>query len=359
MTAFQPRVFSGVQPTGNLHLGNYLGAVSRWVPLQDQMPTIFCVVDSHAITAGFPDPEELSNATREVTAAYMAAGIDPDKSIIFNQSQVREHAELAWIFNCVARIGWLNRMTQFKEKAGKNKENASVGLFAYPNLMAADILAYRATHVPVGDDQKQHLELTRDIAAKFNNDFGDRIKDLGIGVPNPTPSPELPEQLYFPLTEPMIAGPATRIMSLRDGTKKMSKSDPSDLSRINLTDDADTIARKVRKAKTDPDALPSEVDGLENRPEADNLVGIFAALNGSSKEDVLKDFGGQQFSTFKPALSDLAVGKLSPMTDEMRRLMDDKTQIDSVLKTGAEKASAIAEPVLKDVRKIIGFLDVR
>ena len=359
MTAFQPRVFSGVQPTGNLHLGNYLGAVSRWVPLQDQMPTIFCVVDSHAITAGFPDPEELSNATREVTAAYIAAGIDPDKSIIFNQSQVREHAELAWIFNCVARIGWLNRMTQFKEKAGKNKENASVGLFAYPNLMAADILAYRATHVPVGDDQKQHLELTRDIAAKFNNDFGDRIKDLGIGVPNPTPSPELPEQLYFPLTEPMIAGPATRIMSLRDGTKKMSKSDPSDLSRINLTDDADTIARKVRKAKTDPDALPSEVDGLENRPEADNLVGIFAALNDSSKEDVLKDFGGQQFSTFKPALSELAVGKLSPMTDEMRRLMDDKTQIDSVLKTGAEKASAIAEPVLKDVRRIIGFLDVR
>ncbi|WP_434054531.1 MAG: tryptophan--tRNA ligase [Roseibium sp.] len=359
MTAFQPRVFSGVQPTGNLHLGNYLGAVSRWVPLQDQMPTIFCVVDSHAITAGFPDPEELSNATREVTAAYMAAGIDPQKSIIFNQSQVREHAELAWIFNCVARIGWLNRMTQFKEKAGKNKENASVGLFAYPNLMAADILAYRATHVPVGDDQKQHLELTRDIAAKFNNDFGDRIKDLGIGVPNPTPSPELPEQLYFPLTEPMIAGPATRIMSLRDGTKKMSKSDPSDLSRINLTDDADTIARKVRKAKTDPDALPSEVDGLESRPEADNLVGIFAALNGSSKEEVLKDFGGQQFSTFKPALSELAVGKLSPMTDEMRRLMDDKSQIDSVLKTGAEKASAIAEPVLKDVRKIIGFLDVR
>ncbi|WP_299477388.1 tryptophan--tRNA ligase [uncultured Roseibium sp.] len=359
MTEFQPRVFSGVQPTGNLHLGNYLGAVSRWVPLQDQMPTIFCVVDSHAITAGFPDPNELSEATREVTAAYMAAGIDPKKSIIFNQSQVREHAELAWIFNCVARIGWLNRMTQFKEKAGKNKENASVGLFAYPNLMAADILAYRATHVPVGDDQKQHLELTRDIAAKFNNDFGDRIKDLGIGVPNPTPSNELPEQLYFPLTEPMIAGPATRIMSLRDGTKKMSKSDPSDLSRINLTDDADTIAKKVRKAKTDPDALPSEVDGLSERPEADNLVGIFAALQGTSKEDVLKDFGGQQFSAFKPALSELAVTKLSPMTDEMRRLMDDKTQIDTVLKEGAEKASAIAEPVLKDVRRIIGFLDVR
>ncbi|MES0812424.1 tryptophan--tRNA ligase [Roseibium sp. SCPC15] len=359
MTEFQPRVFSGVQPTGNLHLGNYLGAVSRWVPLQDQMPTIFCVVDSHAITAGFPDPLELTNATREVTAAYMAAGIDPKKSIIFNQSQVREHTELAWIFNCVARMGWLSRMTQFKEKAGKNRENASVGLFAYPNLMAADILAYRATHVPVGDDQKQHLELTRDIAAKFNNDFGDRIKELGIGVPNPTPSPELPEQLYFPMTEPMIAGPATRIMSLRDGTKKMSKSDASDLSRINLTDDADTIAKKVKKAKTDPDALPSEADGLESRPEADNLVGIYAALAGMSKEEVLKDFGGQQFSAFKPALSELAVGKLSPMTDEMRRLMDDKTQIDAVLKEGAEKASAIAEPVLKDVRKIIGFLEVR
>jgi len=359
MAEFQPRVFSGVQPTGNLHLGNYLGAVSRWVPLQDQMPTIFCVVDSHAITAGFPDPHELAEATREVTAAYMAAGIDPKKSIIFNQSQVREHAELAWIFNCVARMGWLNRMTQFKEKAGKNRENASVGLFAYPNLMAADILAYRGTHVPVGDDQKQHLELTRDIAAKFNNDFADRIKELGIGVPNPTPSPELPEYLYFPMTEPMIAGPATRIMSLRDGTKKMSKSDPSDLSRINLTDDAETIAKKVKKAKTDPDALPSETEGLEGRPEADNLVGIFAALSGTSKADVLKDFGGQQFSAFKPALSDLAVAKLSPMTDEMRRLQNDKAEIDAVLKDGAEKASEIAEPVLKDVRRIIGFLDVR
>jgi tryptophanyl-tRNA synthetase len=359
MTAFQPRVFSGVQPTGNLHLGNYLGAVSRWVPLQDQMPAIFCVVDSHAITAGFPDAGELTNATREVTAAYMAAGIDPKKSIIFNQSQVREHMELAWIFNCVARMGWLNRMTQFKEKAGKNKENASVGLFAYPNLMAADILAYRATHVPVGDDQKQHLELTRDIAAKFNNDFGARIKELGIGVPNPTPSPELPEELYFPLTEPMIAGPATRIMSLRDGTKKMSKSDPSDLSRINLKDDADAIAKKIKKAKTDPDALPSETDGLEGRPEADNLVGIYAALNGMSKDDVLKEYGGQQFSAFKPALSDLAVAKLAPMTDEMRRLTGDPAQIDAILKEGAENASAIAEPVLKDVRKIIGFLDVR
>ncbi|TYC72334.1 tryptophan--tRNA ligase [Stappia sp. BW2] len=359
MAEFQPRVFSGVQPTGNLHLGNYLGAVSRWVPLQDQMPTIFCVVDSHAITAGFPDPHELAQATREVTAAYMAAGIDPKKSIIFNQSQVREHTELAWIFNCVARMGWLNRMTQFKEKAGKNKENASVGLFAYPNLMAADILAYRATHVPVGDDQKQHLELTRDIAAKFNNDFAERIKELDIGIANPTPSPELPEYLYFPLTEPMIAGPATRIMSLRDGTKKMSKSDPSDLSRINLTDDADSISKKIKKAKTDPDALPSETDGLEGRPEADNLVGIFAALSGATKADVLKEYGGQQFSAFKPALSDLAVEKLSPMTDQMRHLMDDRAEIDAILKDGAEKASAIAEPVLKDVRKIIGFIDVR
>ncbi|MFD1697438.1 tryptophan--tRNA ligase [Roseibium aestuarii] len=359
MTAFHNRVFSGVQPTGNLHLGNYLGAVSRWVPLQDQMETIFCVVDLHAITAGFPDPATLRHATREVTAAYLAAGIDASKSIIFNQSQVREHAELAWIFNCVARMGWLNRMTQFKEKAGKNKENASVGLFAYPNLMAADILAYRATHVPVGDDQKQHLELTRDIAAKFNNDFAASIKELGLGVPNPTPSPETPEQVYFPLTEPMIAGPATRIMSLRDGTKKMSKSDPSDLSRINLTDDADAISKKIKKAKTDPDALPSETDGLKDRPEADNLVGIYAALAGMTKQDVLGEYGGQQFSAFKPALSDLAVAKLSPMTDEMRRLMGDQAEIDKVLKDGAERASAIAEPILKDVRRIVGFLELR
>lgn len=359
MTAFQPRVFSGVQPTGNLHLGNYLGAVSRWVPLQDQMETIFCVVDLHAITAGFPTQAELKGATREVTAAYIAAGINPAKSIIFNQSQVREHAELAWIFNCVARIGWMNRMTQFKDKAGKNRENASLGLLAYPSLMAADILAYKATHVPVGDDQKQHLELTRDIATKFNHDFADRIKELGVGVPNPTPSPELPDEIFFPLTEPMIAGPATRIMSLRDGTKKMSKSDPSDLSRINLTDDADAIAKKIKKAKTDPEALPSEVDGLSGRPEADNLVGIYAALSGKSKDEVLADFGGQQFSAFKPALSDLAVEKLSPMTDEMRRLLADPAEIDAILKVGAEKASAIAEPVLKEVRSIIGFLDVR
>ncbi|MBO6758034.1 MAG: tryptophan--tRNA ligase [Roseibium sp.] len=358
MTAFQPRVFSGVQPTGNLHLGNYIGAISRFVPLQDEMPSIFCVVDLHAITA-WQNPKELSQATREVTAAYLASGIDPKKAIIFNQSQVKEHAELAWIFNCIARMGWLNRMTQFKEKAGKNKENASVGLFAYPTLMAADILAYRGTHVPVGDDQKQHLELTRDIAQKFNNDFSDRIQELGVGVPNPTPSNELPPELFFPITEPLIAGEAARIMSLRDGTKKMSKSDPSDLSRINLTDDADMIAKKIRKAKTDPEPLPGDVEGLKTRPEADNLVGIYAALDGSNKQTVLKDFGGRQFSEFKPALSDLAVAKLTPITEEMRRLLESPGEIDAILKDGAEKASEIAEPVLRDVRKIVGFLDVR
>ena len=358
MTVFSPRVFSGVQPTGNLHLGNYLGAISRFVPLQDQMPAIFCVVDMHAITVKF-DPQELTRATREVTAAYLAAGIDPAKAIIFNQSQVREHAELAWVFNCIARMGWLNRMTQFKEKAGKNRENASVGLFAYPSLMAADILAYRATHVPVGDDQKQHLELTRDIAQKFNNDFAERIKALGLGVPNPTPSPELPDELYLPLTEPMIAGPATRIMSLRDGTKKMSKSDPSDLSRINLRDSADDIAKKVRKAKTDPEPLPSAEDGLNERPEAANLVGIYAALIQGTKAQVLREFGGQPFSVFKPALADLAVDRLAPMADEMNRLLADPASIDAILKDGAERASAIAEPVLRDVRAICGFLNVR
>ncbi len=358
MTAFQPRVFSGVQPTGNLHLGNYLGAIVRFVPLQDQMPTIFSIVDMHAITV-WQDPAELTQQTREVTAAYLAAGVDPKKSIIFNQSQVKEHAELAWIFNCIARMGWLKRMTQFKDKAGKNAENASVGLFAYPNLMAADILAYRATHVPVGDDQKQHLELTRDIAQKFNNDFAERIKELGLGVPNPEPTHEAPDELYFPITEPMITGPATRIMSLRDGNKKMSKSDPSDLSRINLTDDQDTIAKKIRKAKTDPEALPSEVDGLEGRAEADNLVGIYAALAGKSKAEVLADFGGQQFSAFKPALSELAVDKLAPMNAEMRRIMDDPAGVDAVLRDGAERAGAIAEPILHDVRRIMGFLESR
>jgi tryptophanyl-tRNA synthetase len=358
LNQFQPRVFSGVQPTGNLHLGNYLGAISRFVPLQDEMPTIYCVVDMHAITVKH-DPAALTVATREVTAAYLAAGIDPKKAIIFNQSQVREHAELAWIFNCIARMGWLSRMTQFKEKAGKNRENASVGLFAYPTLMAADILAYRATHVPVGDDQKQHLELTRDIAQKFNNDFAERIAELGVGVPNPTPSPELPGELFFPLTEPMIAGPATRIMSLRDGTKKMSKSDPSDLSRINLRDTADEISKKIRKAKTDPEPLPGDIEGLADRAEAANLVGIYAALSGRTKDEVLSDFGGQPFSVFKPALADLAVEQLAPMADEMNRLMAEPDHIHAVLRDGAERASAIAEPILHDARRICGFLECR
>src|SRR5882672_4801113 len=284
--AFKQRVFSGVQPTGNLHLGNYLGAIVKFVALQDNYDCIYCVVDMHAITV-WQDPAELPRAIREVTAAFIACGIDPKQHIIFNQSQVAEHAELAWVFNCVARMGWLNRMTQFKEKAGKDRENASVGLYVYPNLMAADILVYRATHVPVGEDQKQHLELCRDIAQKFNNDFGDSIRARGFG------------DMFFPLTEPLIQGPAMRVMSLRDGTKKMSKSDPSDYSRINLTDDADTIAQKIRKAKTDPDALPSEERGLEARPEADNLIGIYAALADMTKADVLSEHGGAQFSAFK------------------------------------------------------------
>src|SRR5688572_20708750 len=289
--AFIPRVFSGIQPSGDLHLGNYLGAIKRFVPLQETHHCLYCVVDLHAITV-WQDPADLKRATREVAAAELAAGIDPKKSILFNQSQVIEHAELAWIFNCVARMGWLNRMTQYKEKAGKNSENVSVGLFAYPNLMAADILLYKGTHVPVGEDQKQHLELCRDIAQKFNIDFGPRLKELG-----------LPEQ-YFPLTEPVITGPATRIMSLRDGTKKMSKSDPSDQSRIGLMDDADTIAKKIRRATTDPEPLPSELKALEGRPEAQNLVAIYAALSDKTPADVLVDFGGQGWGVFKPALAD-------------------------------------------------------
>src|SRR5882724_10779533 len=296
MTTFPPRVFSGVQPSGNLHLGNYLGAIIRFVELQNSHDCIYCVVDLHAITV-WQEPDELTKAIRDVTAAFIACGIDPQKHIVFNQSQVAEHAELAWVFNCVARLGWLNRMTQFKEKAGKDRENASVGLYAYPALMAADILVYRATHVPVGEDQKQHLELARDIAQKFNNDFGKSIQAHGYG------------DSFFPQPEPLIQGPATRVMSLRDGLKKMSKSDPSDQSRINLTDDADAIAHKIRRAKTDPEALPSEEKGLDTRPEADNLVGIYAALAGTSKADVLREFGGVQFSTFKAALVDLAVAR--------------------------------------------------
>lgn len=353
MNTIPPRVFSGVQPTGNLTLGNYLGAIRKFVALQAHQECIYCVVDMHAITVP-QDPIELMAATRGVTAAFLAAGIDPVKHIVFNQSRVPQHAELAWVFNCVARLGWLSRMTQFKEKAGKDREAASVGLFAYPSLMAADILLYRGTQVPVGDDQKQHLELARDIAQKFNNDFSKRIAELGIGV-----EMQMGDQTvngYFPLTEPIIEGPATRVMSLRDGTKKMSKSDPSDNSRINLTDDSETIGRKIRKAKTDADALPSEVAGLKERPEADNLVGIYAALTETSKQDVLNDFGGQNFSVFKPALADLAVEKLAPIADEMRRLMADKAYIDGVLKDGGERAGAIAEKTMKDVKKIIGFL---
>ncbi len=347
MTAFQERVFSGVQPTGNLHLGNYLGAIKRFVALQDTFDCIYCVVDMHAITQAtsvWGGPAELKRSTREVTAAFLAAGIDPDRHIVFNQSQVGEHAELAWVFNCVARMGWLNRMTQFKEKAGKHRENASVGLFAYPTLMAADILVYRATHVPVGEDQKQHLELTRDIAQKFNTDFADQIHKV------------TGQDVFFPLTEPVIQGPATRVMSLRDGSKKMSKSDPSDYSRINLTDDADTIAQKIRKAKTDPEPLPSDEKGLDSRPEADNLVGIYAALLDISKADVLVEYGGAQFSTFKAALVDLAVAKLAPIAAEMRRLTADPGHIDAVLKSGADRARAIAAPIMAEVKDVVGFL---
>jgi tryptophanyl-tRNA synthetase len=341
--AFKQRVFSGVQPTGNLHLGNYLGAIVNFVELQKSHDCIYCVVDLHAITV-WQDPQELPRATREVTAAFLACGIDPDKHIIFNQSQVHEHAELAWVFNCVARMGWLNRMTQFKEKAGKDRENVSVGLYVYPNLMAADILVYRATHVPVGEDQKQHLELSRDIAQKFNNDFGDSVRARGFG------------DAFFPQPEPLILGPATRVMSLRDGSKKMSKSEPSDYSRINLTDDADTIAQKVRKAKTDPEPLPSEEKGLEARPEADNLVGIYAALNHQSKTQVLSQFGGGQFSAFKTALADLAVAKLGPIGAEMKRLVQDPAHIDAVLAKGAERASAIAAETMTAVKDIVGFV---
>ncbi len=340
-------VFSGVQPTGNLHLGNYLGAIVNFVKLQDSHNCIYCVVDMHAITT-WQEPAELTHNIREVTAAFIASGIDPKKHIVFNQSQVAEHAELAWVFNCVARLGWLNRMTQFKEKAGKDRENASVGLYAYPNLMAADILVYRATHVPVGEDQKQHLELARDIAQKFNNDFGDSIRGHGFN-----------DGLFFPQPEPLITGPATRVMSLRDGTKKMSKSDPSDYSRINLTDDADAIAQKLRKAKTDPEPLPSELEGLEARPEADNLVGIHAALAGTSKEAVLRDFGGAQFSTFKPALAELAVAKLAPIAAEMKRLKADAGHIDAVLAEGAERARRIAAPTMRDVKDVVGLLRPR
>ena len=342
MTAIQ-RVFSGVQPTGNLHLGNYLGAIANFVALQKTHQCIYCVVDLHAITV-WQDPAELTRNIREVTAAFIAAGIDPKQHIIFNQSQVAEHAELAWVFNCVARLGWLNRMTQFKEKAGKDRENASIGLYDYPVLMASDILVYRATHVPVGDDQKQHLELARDIAQKFNNDFADSIAANKFAA------------TFFPLPEPIITGPATRVMSLRDGTKKMSKSDSSDNSRINLTDDADTIAQKIRKAKTDPEPLPSEEKGLENRPEADNLVGIYAALSERSKADILREFGGGQFSSFKNALVELCVTKLAPIASEMKRLVADPGHVDRILVDGADRARVIADETMRAARDIVGFI---
>ena len=334
----KPLVLSGMQPTNTLHLGNYLGALKNWVRMQEQMPCLFCVVDMHAITqdVGYGKPAELAQATRGVTAAYIAAGVDPKRTPIFNQGQVPEHGELAWIFNCVARLGWLDRMTQFKEKSGKHKERASVGLYTYPVLMAADILVYKATHVPVGEDQKQHLELARDIAQKFNNDFG---------VPD-----------FFPQPEPVIVGAATRVMYLRDGTKKMSKSDESDMSRINLTDDADAIANKIRRARTDPHPLPSSKDELKERPEAENLLNIYAALADQNRDAVIAQFAGQQFSGFKTALADLTVAKLSPIAGEMRRLLADPAEIDRILKDGAGRARAIAIPVMDEVKKRVGFI---
>ena len=330
------RIFSGVQPTGNLHLGNYLGAIRNWVRLQADYDCIFCVVDLHAITQ-WQEPAELTANTREVTAGMIAAGIDPGRCILFNQSQVAAHAELAWIFNCVARIGWLNRMTQFKEKAGKHRENASAGLYVYPNLMAADILLYKATHVPVGEDQKQHLELCRDIAQKFNSDY---------------------KVDFFPLIEPIILGEASRVMSLRDGTKKMSKSDPSDYSRINMTDDADAIAQKVRKARTDPDPLPGDPSGLAERPEAANLVGIYAALADLSTAEVCQRYAGAMFSKFKEELAALAVAKLGPIGAEMKRLKTDAAYVDGILRANAERARAIAAPILRAAQDIVGFLRV-
>ena len=337
-TQFQPRIFSGIQPSGGLTLGNYLGALKRFVEKQDEgIETIYCLVDMHAITV-WQDPEKLRQQTREGAAAFIAAGIDPKRSILFNQSQVSAHAELAWIFNCVARMGWMNRMTQFKDKAGKNAEAASLGLYAYPALMAADIMVYHATMVPVGEDQKQHLELTRDIAIKFNNDFGVN---------------------FFPVVEPLIEGAATRVMSLRDGTKKMSKSDPSDQSRINLTDDADTIAAKIRKAKTDPEPLPETAAGLKDRPEAKNLVNIYAGLSGQSVDQVIAEYAGAQFGTFKPKLAELAVAKLSPITTEMNRLMKDPAEIDRILGQGADRAEAIARPIMEKTYEITGMIRSR
>lgn len=328
------RVFSGVQPSGSLHLGNYLGALKKFVDLQDDHDCVYCIVDLHAVTV-WQDPTELANQTRHIAAAFLASGVDPDKAIIYAQSGVRAHTELAWYFNCVARIGWLDRMTQFKDKAGKNSEKMSVGLYDYPVLQAADILAFKATHVPVGADQKQHLELSRDIAGKFNNDFN---------APG-----------FFPLPEPLIKGPGARIMSLKDGSAKMSKSDPSDLSRINLTDDADRIAKKIKKAKTDAGVIPETIEELEGRSEVANLVGIFAALSGKSDADILTEFAGQGFGAFKPALVDLCVEKIAPITAEMNRFLGAPSEIDKILARGAQAAAEIADPIVADVRDIMGF----
>ena len=337
-TAFTPRVFSGIKPSGDLTLGNYLGAIKRWVGMQGpDFETIYCVVDLHAITV-WQDPKTLKHATREVVAGLLASGNDPAGSILFNQSQVPAHAELAWIFNCVARVGWMNRMTQFKDKAGKNTEKVSLGLYAYPALMAADILAYHATHVPVGEDQKQHVELTRDIAAKFNHDFGVE---------------------FFPLTNPVIEGPATRVMNLRDGTKKMSKSGESDMERINMTDDADTISKKLKKARTDPEPLPDNLKGLKDRPEARNLVDIYAGLADMTSEAVIAEYAGAGWGRFKPALADLAVEKLGPISKEMSRLMAEPDEIDRILANGAERAEAIAKPILDRTYDIVGLVRSR
>ncbi|MBM2575377.1 tryptophan--tRNA ligase [Jannaschia sp. Os4] len=335
--AFTPRVFSGIQPSGGLTLGNYLGAMVKFVDMQDRgdFETVYCMVDLHAITAKLIEPATLAHNTRELCAGFIAAGIDPEKSILINQSQVPEHAQLGWIFNCVARMGWMDRMTQWKDKAGKDAERASLGLYAYPALMAADILVYHATHVPVGEDQMQHLELTRDIAAKFNHDYGVD---------------------FFPLTETVVEGAATRVMSLKDGTKKMSKSDPVDASRINLTDDADTIAKKFRKAKTDPEPLPGSLDGLSARPDVRNLVNIFAALEGTTPEAVLASREGGMLGHFKVELADLAVAKLAPISTEMARLMDDPAEIDRILARGAERAREITVPILQRTYEIVGLV---
>ena len=330
------RIFSGIQPSGIPQLGNYLGAVRNWVALQDSHECLYCVVDLHAITV-WQDPAALAQQTRELTASLLACGIDPKNHILFNQSAVHAHLRLAWIFNCVARMGWLNRMTQFKEKAGKDRENVSTGLFTYPNLMAADILVYHANRVPVGDDQRQHLELANDIAQKFNHDYGVD---------------------FFPNIEPMIMGPAARVMSLRDGTRKMSKSDPSEQSRINLSDSTDDIALKIRRAKTDPEPLPSDVDGLEGRPEARNLIGIYAALTDTDHAGVLREHGGKGFGDFKKSLTDLLVAKLGPIADETRRLLADPGTIETVLRDGARRAEALATPIVEEAERLVGFLKV-